>query len=565
MTPKKWEPTKDQNPPNCQDALSQTQNTRIRLWKDIQPAIQAINSDKQDIYNSDPNQYYCKAEDASVMIVHQVQIILPVRPGLRTNTVYFILIPFFLILQAIIFPNGLVSPSILLAATDLTIPKPTDRLLPPPPAPMVEPSVVQMTVGRTLQEMRKAVESSIAVHHRHEVEWIPGKYRIHGLPYEYQYYIWRGPVGFKTDGGRLVTEFPDVRYRVRVRLKKPNGNTQIAECGYGPEAHMRMKLEAYSEVQWSEDWVVHTATSFGRPQFGEPCRLNPIGFDITELLDEWFAQRLPPLAAAIDHTFLKQAEAKNRARIIWEKFQEPMELRPGIWLTYHPQNPRAGSIQLNRDQSVQTSVSMVFDPVIVVGAKPKVDISALPKLQTGTMSQDGFHLAVPMLVPWEELTERVGQEAVGSEISPPVGSRIQVTGVQLYGSGNHLISEVTVTGGVNGKLYIQGRPSLTPDGATLEFRDFEFTVDTSNLLVKVTNRIMYDSIRDRVLPHTKIDLRDRIDVLRNRIEKQMNRELASGIWIQGEVTKLEPRAIYPVPGGMELQLVIDGTLDLIIQ
>ena len=490
---------------------------------------------------------------------------LPTRSGERTTTLYSILIPLCLILQAIILSIGLVSPSTVLAGSDLRIPKPNDSLLPPPPPPKLKPSVVQMTIGRTLREMREAVESSIAVHHRHEEEWITGKRRIKGVPFEYQYYIWRGPVNFRTDGGRLVTEFPDVRYRVRVRLKEPDGKTQIAECGYGPDAHMRMKVEAYSEVRWNEDWVARTTTSFGRPQFGEPCRLNPIGLDITELLDEWFAQRLPPLAAAIDNAFLKQVEAKNRARIIWEKFQEPMELRPGIWLTYRPQHPRAGSMQVNRDQSVETSVSMVFDPLIVVGAKPQVDGSALPKLQTGTMPQDGFHLAVPMLVPWEELTERVGKEAVGSEINPPVGSKILVTGVQVYGSGNHLLTEVTVTGGVNGKLYIQGRPTITPDGQTLEFRDFEFTVDTSNLLVKATNRIMHDSIRSQVLPHTKIDLRDRIDVLRNRIERQMNRELAPGIWIQGEVTKLEPRGIYPVPGGMELQLVVDGTLNLVIQ
>ena len=474
-------------------------------------------------------------------------------------------IPLCLIFQAIVFSTGLVSPSLLLAGTDLSIPKPTDSLLPPPPPPKLEPSVVPVTIGLTLREMRDAVESSIAVHHRHEEEWITGKRRIKGVPFEYQYYIWRGPISFRTDGGRLVTEFPDVRYRVRVRLKQPDGKTQIAECGYGPDAHMRMRLEAYSDVRWDENWLIRTNTSFGHPQFGQPCRLTPLDLDMTELLDDWLKQRLPQLGSAIDQAFRQQAETKKRAQLIWEKFQEPMELRPGIWLTYHPQNPRAGTVRLNRDQSVETSVSMVFDPLIVVGAKPQVDGSALPKLQTGTMSQDGFHLAVPMLVPWEELTERVGKEAVGSEINPPVGSKILVTGVQVYGSGNHLITEVTVTGGVNGKLYIQGRPTITPDGQTLEFRDFEFTVDTSNLLVKATNRMMHDSIRKQVLPHTKIDLRDRIDVLRNRIERQMNRELASGIWIQGEVTRLEPRGIYPVPGGMELQLVVDGTLTLTIQ
>lgn len=490
---------------------------------------------------------------------------MPIRTYASTNVFRPVVLLCCKILPTAVFICTLFSAPIILAGTDLTIPKPTDVLLPPPPAPKVEPSVVDVSIGRTLREMSDAVGSSIAVHHRHEEEWIPGKRTLNGMPFDYQYYIWRGPVSFKTEGNRLVTEFPDVRYRVRVRLKEPSGDTTIAECGYGADGHMRMKLEAYSEVQWSEDWVVRTKTEFGRPQFADPCRLGPIDLDITELLEDWFKQRLPPLASAIDQTFSKQAEAKKRAQIIWEKFQEPMELRPGIWLTYRPENPRAGSVKLNSDRSVQTSVSTVFDPFIVVGAKPQVDTSPLPKLKTGTTAQDGFHLAVPMLIPYEELTERVAQEAVGSEIIPPVGSRIQVTGIQVYGSGRRLISEISVQGGVNGKLYIQGTPSLTPDGQTLELNGFDFTVETSNLLVKATNRMMYDSIRQQVLPHTKIDLRDRIEILRSRIERQMNRELSPGIWIQGTVTRLDPRGIYPVPGGMEIQIVIDGTLALTIQ
>lgn len=467
--------------------------------------------------------------------------------------------------SALVFTTGLLIPSVLLAGTNITIPKPTDALQPPPPPPAVGPSVVHLTIERPLTEMRAAVDSSIAVHHRHENEWIPGKRLINGAPFEYQYYIWRGPVGFKTEGGRLVIEFPDVRYRVRVRLKEPTGNTQIAECGYGPDAHMRMKLEAHSEVLWRDNWVVQTRTSFNRPQFGEPCRLTPIEFDVTEMLEDWLAQHLPDLASAIDQTFLAHAEAKKRAQIIWEKLQEPMELRPGIWLTYRPQNPRAGSVRLNRDQSVQTSVSMVFDPIIVVGSKPHVDAGNLPTLQQAATEENGFHLSVPMIVPYEELNKVLAKEMVGQEIIPPVGSSIRITAVRAYGSGTKLISEVTLSGGINGKLYLQGNPSIDPDGRTLELRNFDFTVDTSNILVKFTNRIMYDTIREKVLQNSTIDVGDRVNGLRSRVERQMNRELAPGIWIQGSVTKLEPRGIYPVKGGIEAQLVMDGTLELIIQ
>ncbi|SPP66868.1 hypothetical protein NITLEN_90123 [Nitrospira lenta] len=468
-------------------------------------------------------------------------------------------------IPAVFLLTWLVSSPLLQASSDIIIPKPTDVLLPPPPPPTLEPSVVNLKVGKTLREMREAVESSIAVHHEHEQEWILGKRQLNGVPFDYQYYLWRGPVRFKITGGRLITEFPDAQYRVRVRLKDPNGRARIAECGYGENANLHMKLDAASDVRWSEDWLISTTTQFGRPQFGEPCSLKPIDLDVTELVDEWITQRLPSLASAIDQAFLTQVEAKKRAQIVWEKLQEPMELRSGTWLMYHPQNPRPGLLTLDGDQSIHTTISLGFDPMIVVGPKPQVDNNPLPPLHIGAAAPEGFHLAMPMLVPYEELSARLAEEIVGQEIIPLVGSRITITGIRTYGSGNNLIIEVTVTGGVNGTLYLQGKPSLTPDGQTLELSEFNFTIDTSNLLARFTNLAAHNIILEKILPNMKIDVAGRMAGLRSLIQRQMNRELAPGIWLEGTVTRLDPRGIYPVPGGIEVQFVLDGTLNLTIQ
>jgi hypothetical protein len=143
-----------------------------------------------------------------------------------------------------------------------------------------------------------------------------------------------------------------------------------------------------------------------------------------------------------------------------------------------------------------------------------------------------------------------------------VGSPIQITGIRVYGSGDALICEVTVTGGVHGTLYLQGNPALAPDGRTLALRHFMFTMETSNLLMRLANRTMYDTIRDTILPYTRIDIANRAEVLRRRIERQMNRQLGPDIWIEGAVTTLVPNHIYPVKRGIELQLLIDGTLSI---
>lgn len=459
----------------------------------------------------------------------------------------------------------MLSPPLLLAGPDFAIPKPTDALLPPPPPPALEPSVVHLTVGRHLGDMIEAVDAAIPVHHRHEEEWIPGKQPLDGAPFDYQYYLWRGPVRFSVDGERLVTDFPDVRYRVRVRLQETNGAARIAECGYGPDAHMRMNVQAASDLQWSPDWKLQIGTHFGSPRFVTPCRLDPIALDITGMVNGWFAERLPALASSIDRVFSAQTEAKQRAQLIWNALQEPMELRPGTWLTFRPQNPRAGSTILNPDRSVHTVVSMAFDPIIAVGNKPHPDRTPLPPLQTAPAAKEGFHLAVPMLVPYETVNEKLAKEVVGQEIVPPVGSAVRINGIRVYGSSTNLVSEVALSGGVNGLLYLQGIPAIAPDGHTLEFHNFDFTIETSNMLAKFANRMLYETIREKVVESSRIEVGDRIEALRRQVERQMNRQLAKDIWLQGSVTTLAPRGVYPVPDGIELQFAMDGALRVIIQ
>jgi hypothetical protein len=90
-------------------------------------------------------------------------------------------------------------------------------------------------------------------------------------------------------------------------------------------------------------------------------------------------------------------------------------------------------------------------------------------------------------------------------------------------------------------------------------------MDTSSALAKFASRVMYDTLREKIVQNSRIDVGNRIEALRRQVERQMNRELGQGMWLRGEVTSLAPRGIYPVPGGIELQFATDGTLHLIIQ
>ncbi len=452
------------------------------------------------------------------------------------------------------------------ADSDLRIPKPTDTLLPPPPAPEIPPSVVHLTVNATLEHLDRALAKSVDVHHYHEGEWIPAKTQIDGKPFGYQYYLWRGPQEFKVEGNRVRTTFPDVRYRLQIRVTDAQDRAQTGSCGYGGAEQLhRLRVHADSNLHWKDDWGLHTETRFSEPVFETPCRLAPLDIDATDLVAEFLNEHFPPLAAAIDHVVLAQVETEQRAALIWSALQEPLEIQPGIWLTPRPSQPRAGTLTVDTNRIVHTSVSMQFTPSISVGQKPIVNERPLPPLVTGPLDTNGFHLAVPMRIPYGELSNLLGKELIGETISSPIGSDIRITGMQVYGSRDRLISAIRVSGGVNGELYVSGQPALADDGQTMVFHRFDFSVDTGNLLVNATNQLMHDKIRSQLLPNTRLDLRDRIHALQKGIERTLSRALAPGTTFDCKVTTLKPTALYPVPEGLEVLFIVDGTLALTTQ
>jgi hypothetical protein len=154
---------------------------------------------------------------------------------------------------------------------------------------------------------------------------------------------------------------------------------------------------------------------------------------------------------------------------------------------------------------------------------------------------------------------------VGRELPSSFGETVTITSVQLYGSGEDLILELGVTGTVTGKLYAKGRPRFDETTRSLTVEHFDYTVDTKNVLIRMGTWLLRQDVLRRIKPFLEIDLSDRLEMVRRRISAGLNRELAPGIWLQGDVTTFHPRDIYPVADGVEVRLVADGLLELSVR
>ena len=447
----------------------------------------------------------------------------------------------------------------LWAASQLDIPKPTDPLTPAPPPPALEPSIVNIDVRVSAEELAAAVDDGFPQVAAREDDWNDAGTLGDREDIRFLYRLVRGSFRYRMTRDRFDVWFEQVRYRVWARR---NDGTAFVEgrCGHGDDPPKRVNLASHSALSWSDQWRLQSNTTFEQPVFIEPCRLAGLDVDATPFLKMMLQPRLIAVGESIDRIIRERTESKKRAETVWQKLQEPVELAPNQWLQFNPRDVRVSPITSNGTLSIQTSVNLMMQPRIVSGSKPVMAVTPLPGLRLAPVAAQGFRLVLPITVDYGRINQRLGQEMIGQEFRTPLGDRVKVEGVQLYGSGDKFILAVKVAGGVNGNLYATGTPVFDEGMGVLRFDHLDYTVDTRNVLVRSANWMFHQEILSQMTSQAFIDLSGQLQTIRSRLETALPRDLGPAGRMEGEVTSLRPVGIYPTEGGVEAHIIAEGSM-----
>jgi hypothetical protein len=445
------------------------------------------------------------------------------------------------------------------AASELQIPRPTDPLKPAPPPPALEASVVNLEVRVPAEELAAAVDEGFPPVASREDDWNEAATLGERGDIQFLYRLVRGAFRYRMDQDQFLVWFDQVRYRIWARRSQGDGFVE-GRCGHGNDPPKRLNLAARSALSWSDRWRVRSRTTFEEAVFVEPCLLTGLDVDATPVLKSLLQTRLAALAQSIDRIVRERTEAKQRAEVVWQKLQEPVEFAPGQWLEFHPRDARVSPITSNGTLVLLTSVNLVMEPRILRGSKPDQVFIPLPPLKLAPLALEGFHLALPISVDYERINQRLEQEMVGQQFQTPLGDTVKVEGVQLYGSGDRLMLALRVSGGVNGTLYATGTPVFEEGMGMLKFVDLDFTMDTRNVLMRSADWMFHQNILGALRSHAYIDLSGQLQTLRSRLETALTRDLGPNARLEGEVMTLRPRGVYPTAGGVEVHVIAEGSL-----
>lgn len=310
--------------------------------------------------------------------------------------------------------------------------------------------------------------------------------------------------------GQSLRGFVDVDYKVKLnaRLNGLEGKIKLAEvngltsCGYD-EPMRRLRMNFTADLKTLESAALALENMSWSLEWPNACQLTAFDVQLEDLLD------LPIVKDAVTKAIDKALDkARNNANNslkfqtvldeVWPDLQEPINVDQSGWIAINPQSVSLAPIS-GQGKTARTIASVVAYPVISDAKPVPSGPSIAPQAMLGTATP-GIAINFAAGIGFNSVTEQINKAIEGE--APDF---VTISEVETYASKGRLVIGVRVAEPVKGKLYLIGTPSLDDEGTQIAFEDIDFSIDSSNALLKVGDQIFHDKLRDLLRKSAVLD------------------------------------------------------------
>jgi hypothetical protein len=446
------------------------------------------------------------------------------------------------------------------------------ELAPPPPEPGaltielegLPASSISVPVDVSLQMLRDAVEGALptSIGSLDERRTLPDNDRM-SLAFE----ISRGPIETTFDRGRAQVA-ATLAYRVRAWYDPPVLPEVSVSCGTGDDADPpRLRVRLGSPVTLDRDWRLRTRVSTETVEPAsdsdrDKCEMTVFGIDMTGRVIDGARSALASQAADID-AMLADVDVRSDFAGWWETIAQPIELADRTWLVLSPDSVHRGGIA-GASGEVLTTLTLHARPRVVVGARPEVEVRALPPLDSAAVSDDGVRIVAEAVASYGEITDRLAEAVVGRSLEAQ-GRELEIDDLVVAGVGDGRISvRLDLTGDVRGTVFLVGTPQYDADRDEIHVDDLDFDVRTRDRLVAGAAWIARAGLRRSIRSAARYPTGDARAWAEEKVGEGFNARISDEVRLEGGVGEVVIQSVTAGPDAVRVRTLVTGHAKLIV-
>lgn len=406
-----------------------------------------------------------------------------------------------------------------------------------------------------LAELYGTIHQQLATHRSHGREWVT----LGGGSGFLKYRLWPDEQGLTTAGDQLLSN-STVPFGVEYAKQIKGAITKIAECGQrdASTGTGRLSVTVTTRLKQGRSYTVLPASQVSAVQSTQSCVLSEQGVNAGPLMAQVYRSDLQEVLPAVDRKAAGLVTVKPAAARIWNDLQEPLLLdeTEQLWLLLNPESTATAGIA-PLSGSPAAGFGVIAKPAVVRGSKPAPRHLPLPEPQDH-FQDDGFHVDFALQVPIEEANQRLREAVIGQEWSLGVGA-IKIVNATLYPLGNQVGVELTLRGLLPLTLRLKGTPAYDEPAGRILFREVDYTIKERTPATDLAEEWLHEPLREELARRLTLPIREELDLMRQALEKGLNRELAGGR-LRGTVSRLSLKDLAVQTASLSVRFKTEGTL-----
>jgi hypothetical protein len=411
------------------------------------------------------------------------------------------------------------------------------------PLPPITPSVsyisapISVELKTYLQEAEKSIPKTMS----------GGEDYCSGVSYNYDFE--REPIKFK-GSGKYINYGLNGKYGISMNycpectyLFSDDGMCIIPRvylsCGVD-EPMRRMSVAFQTGIEITNDYKFKSNTELTKFDLVDACEVSIFNFDVTSQLRKQLTIVLENLESEIDDQ-IAAINIKPELEKLWKNLNDPINIQDYGLLYIHPKNISLNSLQF-KETAALLDIIVTLQPTFST-EKEVNKISKLPNL-TKITPQDGFNIDLDIHAGYDSLSKIINKNLQGDTLYIKK-NQVILDSISVSGTINQeLALKLNFSGKRKGTLYLKGNPVFDHETKIVSFPNLDFELETKNTLLRTAKWLLNEKITKLIREQATFDITDYLTQAQTLIQKEMNKEISDGIYLAGNIHKLDLVSLF---------------------
>lgn len=190
-----------------------------------------------------------------------------------------------------------------------------------------------------------------------------------------------------------------------------------------------------------------------------------------------------------------------------------------------------------KNSTIFMNLGLKCDMQTMVGLEPKntFDVSKIALKPVAKMP-DKITASVAAVSTYESASKIITKNFKG-QVFGAGSKKVSIQNVEIWEKDKKLIIALSMTGAINGTVYLSGIPKYSTETYEITFDDLDYVLDTKNVLLKSANWLAQGKILKKIKENCRYSIKENLDNGKKNMQPYLNNySPIKGVFVNGNLT-----------------------------